>query len=266
MLLGAAVFAGISALLLVGTVAVARLDAHVETRMLETFPDAHVDFVDLPSPLHPLALADLHNAVAGLLNADWTDEALCQRIAERVSRVGWIARLNHVRRTSDARFEVSAVYRMPLAMIQRGTEFFLVDREAYRLPGQYRHDPAWYLIQGVGAPPPEPGRPWPGDDIHAGLALLQLLVNEPYAHQITAVLVDNFNGRLNRLASHIELATDRAGGRIRWGSAPGREFEENKPANKLAILRANFTATGRCDANYPIIDVSTFPDRFTVPN
>ena len=65
--------------------------------------------------------------------------------------------------------------------------------------------------------------------------------------------------------TNVELATDRAGGRIRWGSAPGLEIEENLPGQKLALLRQNFINTGRADADHPVIDVSTFPDRFTVP-
>lgn len=254
-------------LLLLGGLAVgtARLEAHVERQQLSAFPDARVEFVDLPSSLHALAASDLHSAAAPLLDGAWTDPRLCERMANRIDRVGWVEKINFVRRLADATFAVSAGYRMPVAMIQQGTDFLLADRHAVRLPGRYRYDDAWILIQGVAADAPDPGESWVGDDIRAALQVIDWIAREPYARQITAVLVQNHGGRENRLASHIELATDRAGGRIYWGSAPGREFEENTAAVKTALLRANYAATGRCDAGYPVIDISTYPDRFTVP-
>ena len=72
-------------------------------------------------------------------------------------------------------------------------------------------------------------------------------------------------GRVDGSASHIDLATDQDDGRIRWGSIPGAEVEENGVDQKLALLRANYRDTGRADAHHPVIDVSTFPDRFAVP-
>ena len=248
-----------------GSIAVSRLEAHVERAQWRAFPGARVVFVDLPSSLESLALADLNGAVEGLMDGAWTDPKLCRRLAERVAGVGWVERVHHVRLSSDATFRISADYRRPIAMVQQGTGFLLVDRHAVRLPGSYRYDAAWLLIRGVAAPAPTAGVGWNGEDVRAGLAVLALIHDQPFTRQITAVLVDNFGGRLDRLASHIELATDRAGGRIRWGSAPGREFEENTPVEKLALLNANFAGTGRCDAGYPVIDVSTYPDRFTVP-
>lgn len=247
------------------TMGVRRLEAHVQDRILRAFPDANVEFVDIPPVLESLARNDLDAAVAGLFEAAWTEPDLCRRIARRLATVGWIERVRYVRRLSDATFKISADYRIPVAMVQQDDGFLLVDRQAVRLPGVYRYDPAWLLIQGVQAPAPEPGVTWAGEDIRAALAIVSLIAGEPFAHQITAVLVNNYGGRENRLAAHIELATDRAGGRIRWGSAPGREIEENTAEAKIALLRANYTATGRCDADYPVIDISTYPDRFTVP-
>lgn len=249
----------------IGWAAVSRLEAHVERKLLGAIPDARVAFVDLPASLETLALADLDAAVAGLLDGAWTDAHLCRRIAERVAGVGWVQTVQRVRRTGDATFRVSADYRTPVAMLQQETDFLLVDRHAVRLPGSYRYDEMWPLIQGAKASAPQVGASWVGLDIRAGLAVLELIQDQSFVRQITAVLVGNFGGREDRFASHVELATDRAGGRIWWGSAPGREFEENTPAVKIALLRANHASTGRCDAGYPVIDISTYPDRFTVP-
>jgi hypothetical protein len=150
-------------------------------------------------------------------------------------------------------------------MVAHEGEFLLVDAEGVRMPGLYRYEPSWMLIQGVAHPAPQPGVRWPGDDLRAALAVQTLLSEEPFRSQITGVIVENAGGRLEARRSHVELATDRPGGRIRWGSAPGREIEENSVEQKLRLLRANFLHQGRADAGHPIIDISTLPDRFTIP-
>ena len=132
------------------------------------------------------------------------------------------------------------------------------------LPGTYTFHRTWKLIQGVRETAPLPGARWGGADVAAGIAVLDRILREPFADQITGVMVDNFGGRVDPNASHIVLATDRAGGRIHWGSAPGSELVENTVEQKLAILRANFRDTGRADADHPGIDISTFADRFVV--
>ena len=183
----------------------------------------------------------------------------------RLTKMAWVAEVNFVRRTAAARFEVSSRYRLPVAMVQQDGDFMLVDNKGVRLPGTYRHEPKWMLFHGVSRPAPQPGTTWDGEDLQAALAVVEALEREAFSDQITAVLVENADGRLDPRRSHIELATDRTGGRIRWGSAPGSELEENTLRQKLAILRANFRDTGRADAHHPVIDVSTFPDRFTIP-
>jgi hypothetical protein len=242
-----------------------RLEAYVDRLKLTHFPQARVSFIDLPQALESLATPDLLRSVEDLFDHRWTNLELCPIMAQRLSRVGWIESLHFVRRTSGALFEVSADYRLPAAVVQNKEEFFLVDRQCVRLPGVYRHDSKIPLIQGVQAHAPEPGGVWPGDDLRAGLAVLAMVQGEPFARQIRAVMVHNFGGRVNPLSSHIELATDRPGGRIRWGSPPGHEVEENTIEQKLTLMRVNYRNTGRPDANHPIIDVSMYPNRFIVP-
>jgi len=121
------------------------------------------------------------------------------------------------------------------------------------------------LIDGVANPAPQAGAQWDGEDVRAALAVLSAFQPEPFGGQIAGVAVTNFRGRRDPRACHIELMTDRAGGRIRWGSAPGSELEENGVQQKLTLLRENFIKTGRVDAQHAVIDVSTFPDRYTIP-
>lgn len=247
------------------TTAMARLDAHVEGQLRQRIDRATVTFVDLPQTLTELAIGDLQDSVSDLLGGDWIDDRVCRVMATRLASVAWVDKVGFVRRTGNGRFEISARYRLPVAMVQHEGGFLLIDRVGRRLPGGYNYDPAWKLIQGVDRRAPEPGERWGSDDVQAALAILAALEEEPFGDEITAVLVENVGGRVDPRRSHVQLATDRVGGRILWGSAPGLELEENTMEQKFAILRENHRRTGRADAHHPVIDISTFPDRFTIP-
>lgn len=247
-----------------GAIGYASLERHVVEHQLDTFPRARVDFVDLPESLIPLAELDLRAAIDDLLDHRWTNDSLCRLLAERVAEVGWVARVAQVRRSGDAVFRVSAAYRLPAAMVHQGKDYFLVDADGVRLPGVYRFDPAMRVISGVTSPAPEAGKGWDGDEVKAGLATLAAISREPFARHIVGVSVDNYGGRRDRFAAHVELVTDRYGGRIQWGSPPGSEAEETSVQEKLRLLRANFAETGRPDAHHAIIDISAHTDRFIV--
>jgi len=186
-------------------------------------------------------------------------------MAERLSAVGWVERVNFVRKTSDAKVQVSANYRYPVAMVPQGDGYVLVDAHRVRLPGSYRYEPTWKLVQGVSAEAPESGAVWSGEDLAAGLAVLDRIARESFAYQVAGVDVENYAGRVDPYRSHLFLMTDRSDGRIAWGSALGQEVEENLAEQKLALLRANYRETGRVDADHLVIDISTFPDRITIP-
>lgn len=248
-----------------GFVGLQRLDAHVDRLLLLDRPDPVVDFVDLPKELYSLANYDLQKSLFEVLGRDWTDDRLCSEMASRVATVGWVGKVHHVRRTGGGRFEISCRYRNPAAVVLHQQAGYLVDSDGIRLPGTYVQHPAWRTIFGVQASPPQPGAHWEGDDVQTGLAVLATVRSEPFARQIVGVAVENHAGRHDPRTGHVELVTDRPGGRIRWGSAPGRELEENGVAQKLALLRKNYSDTGRVDAGHVVIDVSVFPDRYTVP-
>jgi hypothetical protein len=256
------VLLGLAALGSVGW-GVQQLEMRVDEELAVKGPGS-LRFVDLPQVLVPLADADLRAQLLPLLDGPWLDDDMCRSLAERLAEIGWVAEVHYVRRTPAAEFVISCQYRVPVALVQQGTDFYLVDEAGVRLPGVYRYDPAWPLVQGVALPAPDAGFRWPGPDLQAGLKLIEILRRERFAEQITAVLVDNFAGREDRRRAHLELSTDRAGGRIRWGSAPGAEIEENTIVQKLALLRGNFERTGRADGGHAVIDVSVFPDRFLV--
>lgn len=257
---GAATVALVAGVIAAAGVGLPRLDAYVHAKEQFAGPP-RVVLVDVPAELE----AAVREYIELVIGGDWTDPTLCRRVADRLGQNGWVQRVDCVRRLPDARVEARCRYRTPFALVQIAGEFVLVDREAVRLPGRYPYSPSLPLVQGVAGAAPGSGETWSAPDLAAGLAILTRLAAEPFANQVTAVLVHNYGGRRDRGSAHIELATDRPGGRIIWGSGPGNEIEENTAAQKMALLRRNYELHGRIDAGLPVIDVSTFPDRFTTP-
>lgn len=256
--------AGVSLALVAGFLfGLYRLDSHVDAALQARYePVLHI--VDVPQALVGEADVALRDALTPLLKQPWTGDALCKALAERAAAVGWVKGAPTVHRAGDGNIEVRCAYRVPVAMVQAGVMFYLIDEDGVRLPGEYAHDSRFVFLAGVRQPVPPVGKAWVGDDLAAGLEVVRLVRDEPFAPQITAVILDNFAGRVEQRHPHIELSTDQQG-RILWGSAPGKEVEENTVVQKLAILRENHRRTGRADARHAIIGISTYPDRFTVP-
>lgn len=204
-------------------------------------------------------LADIEDLV-------WIDPALCARVAKILSENGWVRRVDSVRKRQAPIVEIRCQYRTPLAMVQGQRGYgYLVDEEGVRLPGQYEYHPALLVVRGVSGAPPPAGVVWAAPELSAALGIIRPLTREPFRPQIVAVGVQNFHGREDRRAPQIDLITDRPGGRIIWGSAPGEEMEENSAAQKLAILRSNHHDKGRADAGRLVIDISALPGRFSTP-
>lgn len=70
------------------------------------------------------------------------------------------------------------------------------------------------------------------------------------------MLVHNYGGRENSRESHIQLATDLPGSRIRWGRAPGCEVGiEPSAGEKIALLRGLYRRYQRIDMGRSYVDV-----------
>lgn len=222
---------------------------------------ARIVLVDVPPDLY----AEVSQRVGRLNGASFSSPTLCADVAAAVEATGWVKSVVRVQRHSDHRVEVHCEYRAPFALVHSSTGLLLVDDDGVRLPGVYAVDPAFKMIQGVDSLPPDPGQKWAAADLQAGVELIKLLGGESFSDQIVAVRVHNYAGRRDSRKPHIELATDRTGGRIIWGSGLGDEIEENTPAQKLELLRTNYRRFGHVDADRRVIDVSVLPDRIYAP-
>jgi hypothetical protein len=222
---------------------------------------ARITFVQRPAGMEQVT----QSALAHFADVPWSSPTICGDIAAALAATGWVRDIEYVHRFPDRRIEIACDFRKPVAMVQAAGGWCLVDQDCVRLPGWYVNDPSYLLVVGVAQPPPAPGNVWPGDDLRAGIDLVELLEREHFRDQLTGVLVDNFGGRRDPHQPQIRLATDRAGGRIIWGSPVGQEVEENTVAQKLNLLRGNYQRFGRVDGDRMLLDVSVHPDRVIAP-
>ena len=104
----------------------------------------------------------------------------------------WIREVKQVRRAYRDQpgdtLEVDCEYRAPVALVKWQDYFWLVDGDGVKLPevfsaadvprilkGQDKQVNI-RVIEGVSHAPPETGAKWAGEDLHAGLELVKLLV------------------------------------------------------------------------------------------
>ncbi len=190
----------------------------------------------------------------------------------------WIKKVNEVKRVISAdrkseTIEVYAEYRQPAAWAAYGDKFYLIDNEYVRLPGEYSSadrnaTPELMAISGEQLPTgmtkvPEAGETWGGEDMAAGLKMVEALEEQSFSRQIASVDVANFRGRENKLQPWILLETVFKAGSgmpsvVQWGRPVGEEsFYDVKAAEKVAALNAIYLRFNRIDAGRDYVDIHT---------
>lgn len=202
----------------------------------------------------------------------------------------WIKRIVAVRRDvaqdkSRQTIQIEAEWRAPVAWIRAKSEagevLCLIDREGVRLPGNYeprdRARSSLLAIAGVDLPMlegkgriPAPGETWAaggsgrlGDDLAAGMKMVQMLQGQAYVAQIDAVDMSNFNGRQDARGPWIVLQTVWKTGEglprvIHWGRPAGEEkYYEVQAAAKLRVLNDIYLRFNRIDAGRDYVDIRT---------
>jgi hypothetical protein len=200
------------------------------------------------------------------------DERFLMRAYQTLNANPWIQHVNQVRRAYDHQpgdiIEIDCMYRAPVALVQWGEFYSLVDAEAVKLPEQFSLQQLKRimfaddgrvnirLIQGVQRPPPTPGHKWQGDDLAAGLEMVGLLAGKPYAEEVLRVDVSNFEGRNDAREAHLVLLT-RDGSQVRWGRPPQAKdaFIEVRWDRKLQYMQWLVQEFKRVDAGKPWVDL-----------
>ena len=226
----------------------------------------------------------LANQIIDLAQPIRAESAFDQKIlidtAKALASSPWVRQVISVRRiygnAPGDTLAADCVYRVPTALVKWEDYYWLVDGDGYKMPEEYTASQArkvmfapdgrlsLRVIVGVEHPPVESGKLWPGQDLAAGLQLVKLLWNKPYAEGIWAVDVTNADGRRDANTAQIVLDT-RYGTTIRWGRPPGAAdyFVEAPTSQKLANLAAVYDQMHRIDGGQPWIDVRF--DKVTYP-
>jgi len=209
---------------------------------------------DLPAWVAHTNLAEhLERVARGPLAGDPYDTAELGAVAATLEGSGWYADVAQVRRRADGTVEVLGTLVEPFAVVREGGADHLVDPAGRLLPRSFAPGEAlgFIGITGGRSPRPEDYRtPWEGQEIAAGLALLERLSREPSARtwlgQVAEIDVSRwFYDRT------LVLRTD-IGAEIEWGSLPGRERPlEPGMDRKLAFLKKAVDTTSRIDCHYP---------------
>lgn len=183
-----------------------------------------------------------------------------ERAGRALLATGWFETIRAVSREPAGGVRVDAVWRVPVALVRRGSVDYLVSADGRLLPKEYRAD-ACPLPVVIGASQPAPtdaaggpahGQVWAGADTGAGLALLRLLATRPYRAQVRGVDVSDYNA--NR---RLVILTDR-GTRIVWGGAPDELVPgEQPPAAKLRRLDWLASRFGHIDGGERTLEINT---------
>jgi len=231
------------------------LSEYATTQSRQPVTIEQVTLADAQPWMSPSLRRQLRQTIALQLSDNPLDGPSLAQAATALAANPWVEQVRQVRRT-DKGVQVLSDYRQPVAAVESGDGYYLVDANSVRLPPRYNatHLPQLRLpvITGVTAPPSDPGVAWPGDDLEAGLALSALLRDEPFAGQITRYEVGlrDDRGRL-RMTLHTT-----AGGMVVWGLPPGREMAvERSAATKVARLNNLYASHRSIDAGGKVVEV-----------
>lgn len=219
----------------------------------------HLVWHELPAwlsdPAYAPVLADIEAAADLRPEDDLHDPSLAAYVGERLADNPWVAEVQRVAKRADGAVIVSATFRQPMAYVTQAGQAYLVDRTGVRLPNQCRvagiRNDEWFQIVGVSGTRPEVGQRWQGDDLAAGLALVEYLeaatrrAEVPFRSWLTTVDVANFFRREREFDGRLRIRTVRPDCYINWGEPPGSEYPVEAPAaRKLELIRAVYQQHG----------------------
>ena len=246
---------------------------HVEARPAAEPP--RVVLLDRPAWMSDVVAERIAEYVRPADGASPLDHALLRDRAARLADYPWVERVNRVRRAYDVEtatpggvIEVDCDYRAPAALVAWRGQHWLVDTRGVMLPEAFDDAQAARVVYGddgrvnvrrvtgAASPPAGAGVAWPGDDLRAGLALLEKIAPYPFAQDVVGVDVGNADGSIDRTAARLVLLT-RHGTRVRWGRPVDAAdfYVEASVDRKLYALEAIYREYGRVDAGRSWIDV-----------
>ncbi|MBX3321478.1 MAG: hypothetical protein KF757_00660 [Phycisphaeraceae bacterium] len=188
----------------------------------------------------------------GLLRGrDPLSAAALADVGRMLERCGWFDGSPKVQRVGRDRVQIRGKWRVPAAVVNHNGRDHLISWDGMIMPMVFAPGAAEVkAILGAGLAPADPNpetkymKAWPGTDVQAALALLRVLVNEPYFHQVGAIDV-----RLMARQGVLEIITPTES-RVVWGAPPG-QFKPGEVTTEVKLQRLSslFRKDGRIDGN-----------------
>jgi hypothetical protein len=263
---------GLVAGLLVGAVASLR---YAEVYVKATTPptDAALTLLDVPSWVN----WDLRQRVIEAAGGSRLPikEETAKMVGRNLSRVSWLADV--IAHVTNDEILVKARWRKPVALLEKGSDKFYVDKDLYAL--DYMSSATTDLpivgVRGVSMSfPPAPGKRIDCNDLAAAVKLIGLLHamdvrygnKDPLLERIADVDVSNYKGRKNGHESHIVL-NSKDGAVIQWGAELGDwgMYMESNDADKLTKLYVHFHDHGALGSGVKYVDLRNPQDYVPQP-
>jgi hypothetical protein len=259
-------------------------DQYVEQRVAFTKEPVYVVLKNRPAWMNDFLVKQIAQIVQPTTASSAFDHKLLENTADLLLRNPWVRTVHSIRRAYNHRpgdtLEIDCEYRAPAALVKWGAFYWLVDEKGVRLSERFTEDDVASIqfgpdgrtrirvIEGVRHGVPHlPGEQWPGDDLAAGMKMLDYLFDRSYTEQVLRVDVTNLGGRVDGKAPQIVLKT-KFNTQVLWGRPPSENdvdaFIEVSTARKLTYLRLAYEQFGRVDAKHQCLDIRF--DRVTYPS
>ena len=167
--------------------------------------------------------------------------------------------------------ELELELRQPVAFLEQGGLYYLVDSEATRLGWPYR-DPAtrWFGIPAIiGLPPgalPEQGAHWVSRDVLQGIEVAKILMENNIVRDfpdrpIHAIDLSNLHGRLHPRESEVTLLC--GGQKLAWGRSPLSAGARPVPVTEIVKNLRLVLSHPETFENYTVIHLHRRPEDLT---
>ena len=202
---------------------------------------------EIKNRIYAAATAEANNSA----NADEIIAASAQRNIANL--VPWLADAKV--QTTHKNILITGRWRKPILLVTAEKNKFFIDADLVVLDYSPLGNLPVINITGLELSkiPPTLGKVWQGDDLAAGMAVLNRLSrmdiaispDKPLLRQIERIDVDNFEGRKNKREPHISLYT-KDGTQIIWGAELGtwQRHLESPDDDKLAKLYTYYQQYG----------------------
>ena len=224
--------------------------------------DIYIEFDSPPPWLSDSLLFELQQIVSeSLANAPVGREGLIDA-TQALSETGWFTDVRQVRWTDDQSAHVTASFLIPYARIKDESEIRFIDSFGRLLPKRHglivKENYHFITIANTQfQSPARSGLQWNGDDVLAGLALIQLFYKYEWNKQIETISLARWSEQ-----QYLTFETN-SESQFLWGSSPHNERGlEALAAQKLARLQRAHETSGKIDqgflGNFDLTHTSNF--------